>query len=46
MTKEKYEAYRDVYSFLHYEYDATKKTKEQVIKDIKAYCIKKAEEQK
>ncbi len=38
-------AYQDVYYFLHYEYNTHGKTKEQIIQDIKAYCVRKAKEE-
>ena len=46
MTNEeaKCAAYRDVYMFLHYDYNCGKKTKEQVVQDIKDYCVKKSKE--
>lgn len=34
-----YDAYEDVYSFLHYEYKYGKKSKDQIIDDIKKYCF-------
>lgn len=40
--KAKYEAYRNVYAYLHYDYEPKGKTKEQVIEDIKQYCLKQS----
>lgn len=40
----KYEAYRDVYAFLHYDYKYGKKSKEQIVEDIKHYCFEKSQE--
>lgn len=42
--KAKYNAYRDVYSFLHYNYKFGKKSKEQIVQDVKDYCFKKSQE--
>lgn len=42
--KAKYDAYRDVYAFLHYHYKYGKKSKDQIVEDIKHYCFEKSEE--